>query len=311
MSASHLPDSARVRVSASTSNLGPGFDVVGLALDLGLEVDARRAGERARVVHREGEARAWPQGEDDLLLQGFERAFRELGGSGGVELAARSEIPVGRGLGSSAAAVVAGLLLGAHFAPRAVPRETLLGWAIELEGHPDNAAPALFGGLQLTCPRAGAPPRAVALELHPELGFALAWPDAQLETAFARTLLPREVPLAQASDTARRLALVLEGLRRGDPELLGAGEVEHLHVPHRLPHIQGGAQALAAARAAGAHLATISGSGSALFAVTRRDDAERVARAMGEAFRAAGAGGAHRAARVVLTAPAVETLDAP
>lgn len=299
----------RVRVSASTSNLGPGFDVVGVALDLWLDVAARRSGETVRVVRREGEARAWPTDDSDLLVRATRRAFYALGGTGGLEIEARSEIPVGRGLGSSAAAVVAGLLLGAHFAARPVERETLLAWAIEIEGHPDNVTPALFGGCRMTCPRAQGAPRPVALELHHELGFAVAWPDAPLSTAFARSLLPREVPLAQAVDTARRLALVLEGLRRGDPELLAAGEVEHLHVPHRLPHIHGGASALAAARAAGAHLATISGAGSALFAVTRREEAEHVARAMGEAFRAAGAGGAHRAVRVVASAPAMEALD--
>jgi homoserine kinase len=310
MSLHARPDSARVRVCASTSNLGPGFDVVGMALDLDLEVRAHRRGDAVRLVGREGEALSWPGDDTDLLVRAARRAFTALGGEGGIELEARSEIPVGRGLGSSAAAVVAGLLLGAHFAPRRVERDTLLAWAIELEGHPDNVTPALYGGCRMTCPRADGAPRPVALELHPELGFALAWPDAPLPTAFARSLLPRQVPLELAVDTARRLALVLEGLRRGDPELLAAGQTEHLHVPHRLPHIQGGERALAAARAAGTHLATISGAGSALFAVTRRDEAERVARAMGEAFRTAGAGGSHRAARVVDTPPAVETFDA-
>lgn len=305
MHSTHAVVRAQVRVPASTSNLGPGFDVVGLALDLWLEVEAERSADGVRVVAREGEARAWPEDGRDWLARAAEHAFRALGGEGGLELRASSQIPVGRGLGSSGAAIVAGLLIGEHFAPRSAPRETLLQWAIELEGHPDNVAPALFGGCRTTCPREGAAPRAVALEVHPELGFALAWPDAPLETGFARSLLPREVPLASAVDTARRLALVLEGLRRGDPELLAAGQVEHLHVPHRLPHIPGGEAALAAARAAGAHLATISGAGSALFAVTRRDEAQQVAAAMGAAFRAAGAGGAHRAAHLVPGAPQV------
>jgi homoserine kinase len=304
-----VPRPARVRVPASTSNLGPGFDVLGLALDIALEAGAQVDAERAdcALETREGTARDWPEGPRELLAAACEHAFRELGGRGGLRLWARSEIPVGRGLGSSGAAIAAGLLLGSHFAPRRASRTEVLGWAVEIEGHPDNVAPALFGGCQLTCPREGAPPRAVAVDLHPELGFAVAWPEAQLETAFARTLLASHVPLAQAVDTARRLALVIQGLRTGDPELLGAGNVEHLHVPHRLPHIPGGAAALLAAREAGASLATISGAGSALFAVTTRARASQVAQAMQAAFARAGAGGEARVVRPVLGAPVVET----
>ncbi len=303
-----IPAAARVRVSASTSNLGPGFDALGLALDLGLDVVVRpRPGSRDHELSRlEGSAREWPPAGANLLVRAFERAQRELGGSGAFAFEARSEIPISRGLGSSGSAIAAGLLLGSALAPRAASREELLSWAIELEGHPDNVAPALLGGCVLCSPRLAVDRRVLAIPLSPSLGFAVAWPDARLETAFARSLLPSMVPIADAIETARGLALLIEGLRSGAAELLAAGNDERLHVPYRLPHIPGGRAALESARRAGASLATISGSGSALLAVCSRERAADVAAAMGRAFHSAGAGGEHRVLLPVLAAPEVE-----
>ncbi|HVS12157.1 MAG TPA: homoserine kinase, partial [Planctomycetota bacterium] len=291
-------------MSGSTSNLGPGFDLLGLALSLSLRASVVGRSEEGPVLRsRAGEARTWPDGSEDLLLRAFERAQRELGGDGAWVLEATSEIPVGRGLGSSAAAIAAGLLLGEALAPRRAGRERLLGWAVEIEGHPDNVAPALFGGCVISAPRAEGPPRIVRIELHPSLGFAVAWPEARLETRFARSLLPREVPLADAVENARRLALLLEGLRSGEPELLALGVEDRLHVPYRLPHIPGGAAALEAARAAGSLCATISGSGTALFAIAPHERAQAAADAMASAFRAATGHGTGRVVHPVLQAP--------
>lgn len=275
---------ACVRVACSTSNLGPGFDMLGLALSLQLSVRARPAAGAAHEFARTGgEARAWPRGGDDLLVRAFERAWRELGGGARrFAFEVDSQIPVGRGLGSSGAAIAAGLLLAAALAPRATTREQLLGWGLELEGHPDNVTAALLGGCTIGVPRGSGPPVVVRVRVHPALGFALAWPAARLETRFARSLLPKSVPLADAVENARSLALLIAGLESGDPELLYLGGRDRLHVPFRLPHIEGGAAALEAARAAGAWLATISGSGSALFAIQARERSEAVARAMAE-----------------------------
>jgi homoserine kinase len=301
---SELP--VRVEVSGSTSNLGPGFDLLGLALSLSLRASVVGRAEKGPVLRsRAGAAGTWPDGSEDLLLRAFERAQRELGGEGAWTLEATSEIPVGRGLGSSAAAIVAGLLLGEALAPRRAGREQLLGWAVEIEGHPDNVAPALFGGCVISVPRAGGSPRIVRIELHPSLGFAVAWPEARLETRFARSILPREVPLADAVENARRLALLLEGLRSGEPELLALGVEDRLHVPYRLPHIPGGAAALEAARAAGSLCATISGSGTALLAIAPHERAQAAADAMASAFRAATGHGTGRVVRPVLQAPTV------
>jgi homoserine kinase len=299
----------RVRVSASTSNLGPGFDVLGLAIDLWLELRARRAedGSGVRSVRRTSLAQDWPDA-DDLTVRAFELAWSRLGGEGPVELEADSRIPVSRGLGSSGAAIAAGLLLAEALAPRPATREQLLDWALELEGHPDNVTPALFGGCAMTARRPGGAPRVVPVPLDPSLGFAVAWPEATLETAFARSLLPREVPHATAVESARRLALVLEGLRSGDGELLAAGNEDALHVPYRLPHIPGGAPALTAAREAGAYLATVSGSGTALFAVGRRDLAPTLAQAMRDALERAGQRASAHAVVRVPGPPRVEAL---
>jgi homoserine kinase len=302
----------RVEVSGSTSNLGPGFDLLGLALSLRLRASVvGRSDGRPALRARSGEARTWPGGEEDLLLRAFALAQRELGGDGAWILEASSEIPVGRGLGSSAAAIAAGLLLGEALAPRRAGREQLLAWACEIEGHPDNVVPALLGGCAISVPRPGAAPRVVRVELHPSLAFAVAWPEARLETRFARSLLPREVPLADAVENARRLALLLEGLRTGEPDLLALGVEDRLHVPYRLPHVPGGAEALEAARAAGAFCATISGSGTALLAIATHERAPAVAESMAAAFRAVTGHGTGKLVRPVLHAPNTESGPDP
>jgi homoserine kinase len=151
----------------------------------------------------------------------------------------------------------------------------------------------------MAVPRAGEPPRTVDVELHPSLAFAVAWPGARLGTTFARNLLPLEVPFADAVENPRRLGLLLEGLRRGDPELLQLGSVDHLHVPYRLAHVPGGEAGMGAAREAGAFLATLSGSGTALFAIADAEHVAGVAEAMAAAFRDAGEEAVGRVVEVV------------
>jgi len=270
----------RVTIPGSTSNLGPGFDTLGLALGLRLEVSVRgRAA--AHEVEIQGPAESeWPLRED-LLLSSFDRVQKAFGGTGsGRQFVVRSEVPIGRGLGSSGAAVAAGMLLGAALAPREVTRDDLMSLGLALEGHPDNIAPALFGGCVIAVPRIGSAPRVVRLEVHDSLAFCLAWPATQLSTRVARELLPQKVSFADAAHNPRHLALLIEGLRSGDPELLALGAEDRLHVQHRLPHIPGGAAALESARSVGAFSATISGSGTALFAITDAASASAVAGAM-------------------------------
>jgi len=283
-----------LRIPASTSNLGPGFDLLGLALTLWLEVELERTREDAppRIVERGGEAAAWPAApQEDLVLRALAAVLRHRGRElpRGLCLRYRSEIPVQRGLGSSGAAVTAGLLLGAALLDEPPAPDELLSLGIALEGHPDNVAASLHGGLTLCHPAPDADgPLVVSAAVHPSVAVAVAWPEAPQSTAAARRALPAAVPFEDAVENPRRLALLLEGLRTADPRLLAAGSQDRLHERHRLRTIAGGREALAAARRAGAWSAHVSGSGSALVALGSEEALPPVAAAMQRALEAAG-----------------------
>ena len=287
MSAAPSP-ALQVRVPGSTSNLGPGFDCLGLALSIYLTVECHpREDEGIELGPCTGIAKSWPKGEDNLLIQALRRGLHGLGAPmPGLELRAHSEIPVARGLGSSGAAIAAGLSLARVLAgenPDQPPGQNVLQWALEMEGHPDNSTASLLGGCTLGVPLDSGL-RVVQQEFHPSIGIALAWPSTCLTTAASRSALPDTLPHTDASENPRRLALLLEGLRQGDAHLLQQGLLDRLHVPYRLPLIPGGEAALEAAREAGAYGATISGSGSALVSLGPKDRMEAVAEAMAAAL---------------------------
>lgn len=292
-----------IRVAASTSNLGPGFDLLGLALSLYLRAaclgrNPAAPGDELDLIGLH--ASDWPAGPANLFLSAFRSAAPDVPPQ---RFRIESEIPLARGLGSSGAAIAAGLLLGAAVAGDPRPRLAWLERAIELEGHPDNVAASLYGGLTLCL--AGTPPRLVRQDVHPALGFAVAWPGARLETAAARRVLPKSVPFADAVENARRLPLLLQGLAAADRDLVREGGEDRLHVPYRLGLIPGAREALQAAREAGAWLATISGSGSALVAVAPVETAPACAAALARALTRAqgGQGVDSRVLRPALGAP--------
>ncbi len=281
--------SAHVRVPGSTSNLGAGFDCIGLAVRRYLDVRFEPGG-RELSVERLGALRRLGRPGADLLVDAFTRELERLGASRPHgRLVAESEIPIGRGLGSSAAAIVAGLALAAAASGTRLERRAAVERAAELEGHPDNAAPALMGGLVAVVYREDGSIRPLRLGLSEHLGFAYAAPGTTISTAAARSALPQEVPHGVAVRASSRMVALLRGLATGDPDLLRIGFADELHVPHRLPLIPCAESAMAAAREAGAFAATVSGSGSGLIAVGRPERAEEVAAAMAGAFaKAAG-----------------------
>jgi homoserine kinase len=281
-----------VRVPGSTSNLGSGFDCVGMAVERRIRVTARAsaAGAAPLALERRGTLAAMVlEPADDLIYQGFAAACRaaERAVPTRLALTAESDIPVSRGLGSSAAAVVAGAAAAAALLDLPLGPDALLRICAELEGHPDNVAPAVYGGARLVLRRAGgdllAPPP--LLDVHAALAFVFAVPDFTVETKRARAVLPASVPHATAVEAAARGAALIRGLATADPELLALGLDDLLHVPHRRALVRGYDAVTTAARAAGAHGATLSGSGPTIVAIAPRDRAPAVADAMIAAWR--------------------------
>lgn len=274
---------ARVRVPCSTSNLGAGFDAIGLAFDRHISAQYS-PGAGTMTVERTGTCEGLTD-QKDALLRAFIYRLSESRVFPAGKIRVNSEIPLSRGLGSSAAAVVAGLALAdAAVGLRTPDRAKLLGATIEIEGHPDNAAPSLYGGLVAVARGADGEPRAFSLQLAPEIGWSFAAPNVEVPTPLARRALPAEVPHALAARAVGRMAALVRGLANADADLLRIGFDDELHVPHRLPLIPNARKAIDAALSAGAWAVTISGSGSGLIAVGPLSTTTGVAMAMSDAF---------------------------
>ncbi len=254
----------RVVVPGSSANLGPGYDAVGLALRLADEVvvEALPPGAPTAVeVAGEGEG-AVPGGEDHLVVRSLRAALRAAGVADadqpGLRLACRNGVPHGRGVGSSAAAVVAGVAAAGALLEVPLDQERLVDLASALEGHPDNAAASVLGGLTLGWRGAG---RwcAVRVEPHAGLRAVLCVPEVELSTARARAMLPPAVPHADAAFTAGRAALLVEAVTRR-PELLLEATEDRLHQQHRAAAMPATWALVTALRGAGL-AAVVSGAG--------------------------------------------------
>jgi homoserine kinase len=244
-----------IRVPASTANLGPGYDVLGAALADELELEATETGEFA--ISSEGfEA---PADRSNLVV----RAFETLHPADGISFRVRSRIPLARGLGSSAAAILAGLLAADHMFELANDRERILALATELEGHPDNVAAALYGGITL-CPPAGpGSPQPPPVRLEPPEGVEgiLVVPTEEVATDAARAALPDVVPIADATHNVAAAAQLVLGIERSDLDLIRAGLADRIHQPYRAALYPRSNELVARAAELGAIGATISGAG--------------------------------------------------
>ncbi len=285
------PASCRVRVPATTANLGPGFDCLGLALDLWNEVSFSLEGEGVVATAEGPGSERLPPGPKNLIARSFLRLCREAGRPIPLGLRIHSElkVPPSSGLGSSAAAVTAGLLGANTLLGHPFDRPRLLELAADIEGHPDNVAATVLGGLTIVVRRGE---RLLTKKiLVPEVHVALVVPELPFSTKAARAGLPQEVPMQDAVFNLGRTPLVVEALRTGDLELLHDVMEDRLHQAARLKLIPGGPVAWVAAQHAGAAAVAISGSGPSLVAfVGLGTDALRVARAMAEAFAGEGIG---------------------
>lgn len=282
----------RIRVPATSANLGPGFDALGLALDLHNEVVAWLAEGVAAVIEGEGAAHL-PRNAANVVARGVKLAFTEAGRPfTGCGLHCRNRIPPARGLGSSAAAWVAGLVAGNALLGGPLTREALLRLAARAEGHPDNVAAALLGGLTVACGD-GETATALALPVPPGIRWVALVPDATSSTAEARAVLPAAVPRADAVFNVQRVSLLLAALQAGRLDLLGAAMDDRLHQPYREKLFPWMPAVTSAARRAGALACVLSGAGPSLLAVVTAADPAEVGAAMEAAL--AGAGGTGRA----------------
>ncbi len=291
---------AHVRVPGTSANLGAGFDCIGIAVDRWLTAsveagDNSDSGDAAITIKRKGAlaSLAIPP-EDDTLYAGFVAACAAANRAVPERLAfsVDSEIPIARGLGSSSASLVAGARLADAVLALGLGTRRLAELCTRIEGHPDNVAPALFGGAILGVPgnsRVDAGHWAfAALPVHPSLAFVFVIPPFQVETEAARAILPRDVPHGVAVRAAGKGAALAHGLATGDGALLQIALDDVLHVPYRRALVPGLSSLHDAACAAGAYGATLSGSGPTLVAITQQAVAERVEDAMKNRWSAEG-----------------------
>jgi homoserine kinase len=278
---------AVVRVPASTANLGAGFDCVGAAVDrcLTASVVLQPEPEKGTTIQRGGTLAGLDVApEEDWVVVGLRAACAAAGRQAPRALRIRvsSNIPVARGLGSSAAAVVAGAVAATGILGFTLTDEQLLDACAEVEGHPDNVAAAIHGGAVLVVP--SAPARIVPLTVARGLTLVFAVPDFEVTTRDARAVLPRELPHRTATQAAARGAALVHGLATGEADALRAALDDVLHVPFRRSLIDGYDSVCSAAVTAGAFGATLSGSGSTLVAVAPERQAPAVADAMRSAW---------------------------
>jgi homoserine kinase len=237
-----------VRVPASSANLGPGYDAMAAALSFHLELEVEETGGPDVVVACDSPG--VPCDRTNLCV----RAFETLHPADGLTFRIRSEIPVSAGLGSSAAAIVAGVVAADHMYELDAP---LFDLAAELEGHPDNVGAALYGGFVI-CTDDGPP---VRIDPVPGLEGVLAIPPEPVATIDARAALPDSVPLADAVHNTAHAALLVLGLARGDLDLVGRGLSDRIHQPRRASLYPRSMELVAQARELGAVGASISGAG--------------------------------------------------
>ena len=270
-----MPAAVKVRVPATVANLGPGFDALGVAVKLHLEIDIepRRQGVELTL---EGEgAEDLPRDESNLIIRSMNAFFDHIGRRpGGYAVHVKNPIPIGAGLGSSAAATVGGFFAARALTGGGAPQTEMVHLAVEIEGHPDNVVPALLGGL-VVCYRPGGDGDLKYFRLDPSdrLVPILAVPRVGFSTREARSALPQQVSFKDAQYTASRAGLLVAALTQGaGADVLGDAMSDRLHEPHRLNLMPESAEVYREIQSAGLPVA-LAGAGPSLLVVSPRPEA--------------------------------------
>lgn len=273
----------RVRVPAGTANLGPGFDCLSLSLALYNEVIMERAGDGLDIIVTGPRSSGIPTDESNIVYRAATLVFQRLGVVvKGLRIRLVCRIPTARGLGSSAAAIVGGMLAANAMCGNLLSRRDILESAGRIEAHPDNLAPALFGGFMVAVAN-DAVVEYVRIEPPEGLQVAAAVPDFPLSTTRARAVLPEVVPRSQAVFNVGRAALLVAAVASGRDDLLKTAMNDRLHQPYRARLVPGLPEVLQAAVDAGALGACLSGAGPTVIGLCRGNTLQ-VAGAMCAAF---------------------------
>jgi homoserine kinase len=275
-------DSVVVRVPASTSNCGAGFDTLGLALNLYNRVTVSRASGANPVPDRPGDARA------AQMVAEAATAFARASGhrAGGFRYRIEGNVPPARGLGSSVT-VIAGVIAGLDaLHGSSIGRQRLVGLVSAIEGHPDNAGASILGGfcVSRTDPATGAYVDSQRFEVPPHVAFVVASPPVEFATKESRGALPPMLPFFDAVKSINGAAYLVAAFASGDYARLSQVAGDFVHEPYRLPQVPGGSDAIAAGVAAGAWTGWLSGSGSSVLCVCDKPKADMVLKAMTAAF---------------------------
>ena len=284
-------DRITVKAPATSANLGPGFDCLAMALDIWNTVEITRGTDQV-VVRGEGKDQI-PADRTNLVYAGFKAPFVKRGEPvPDVSIVCDNEIPVGRGLGSSSAAIAAGLLAGSAMCSEPLTGDEILESGVRIEGHPDNLAAALLGGCQIVVKEDD---RTITstIPVPPEWNCVVFVPDVPMPTEKARALLAPDVPRQDAIYNLGRVAMLVRAFSTGDTGYLAIATQDRLHQPARQAIFHAMKTITRAALAAGAHGAFLSGSGSSILAITSGREMT-VGYEMAEAASKSGVGGEFR-----------------
>ncbi|MEH2081375.1 MAG: homoserine kinase [Nostoc sp.] len=278
-----------VTVPATTANLGPGFDCIGAALKLYNEFKFTRLEESGLIIHVTGtEAERVQTDENNLLYQAFVKFYQHIEQTPPtVKIEIKLGVPLARGLGSSATAIVGGLVAANQLEGATLSQSRVMELAIAMEGHPDNVVPALLGGCRLAA-TSGAGWEICDVPWHKDVVPVVAIPDFELSTSEARSVLPNEVSRADAIFNTAHLGLLLRGLETNNGQWLKTALQDRLHQPYRKALIPGYDALNIAAVSAGAYGMVISGAGPTLLALTDKLHSKEVEAAMLAAWQEEG-----------------------
>lgn len=285
-------DPIHIRIPATSANIGPGFDCVGMALDLYNDFILERLPKREKIMvknHGEGEDQL-PDNGDHLTIQSIIEELRHLKNDvvdvidGGWRLTCHNQVPSASGLGSSSTAILAGVAFAHALHYGRCDLHQILARAAVIEGHADNVTPAVVGGMVVTALKQGM--LLVQPIPCPPLRVVVCVPQFEFLTPDARELLPQNIPRQDAVFNIGRVLLVVEALRTGNDALLRQAMDDHLHEPYRLPRIPGARKVVTAALQVGAIAVCLSGAGPGLLAFAREHH-ELIGGAMCQAFNQA------------------------